>query len=116
MLFDCVLLDYDLPDLNGIQFLNLLETKTKIKIPVIMLTGHGDENIASDALRAGATDYLPKRAVSTESLKRTIGNAVEKFHLKRAVESQTNKLQRNNRVLTRKNDEIQRFTYPNQFL
>ncbi len=107
--FDCVLLDYDLPDLNGIQFLNLLETKTKIKIPVIMLTGHGDENIASDALRAGATDYLPKRAVSTESLKRTIGNAVEKFHLKRAVESQTNKLQRNNRVLTRKNDEIQRF-------
>lgn len=107
--FDCILLDYDLPDLNGIQFLNLLDSKTKINIPIIMLTGQGDETVASDALRAGASDYLPKRVVSTDSLKRTIGNAVEKFHLREAVENQTHKLERNNELLTRKNDEIQRF-------
>ena len=107
--FDCVLLDYDLPDLNGVQFLNLLDRKTKVKIPVIMLTGQGDETIASDALRAGASDYLPKRVVSTESLRRTIGNAVEKFHLRRAVEKQTHRLQVKNNELTRKHDEIQRF-------
>tara|TARA_R110002096_G_scaffold279095_3_gene473277 strand:+ start:760 stop:2058 length:1299 start_codon:yes stop_codon:yes gene_type:complete len=107
--FDCILLDYNLPDLNGIQFLSLLENNTKVNTPVIMLTGQGDETIASDALRAGASDYLPKRAVSTESLKRTINNAVEKFHLRAAVESQTHKLQKNNEELTHKHDEIQRF-------
>ena len=107
--FDCVLLDYNLPDLNGVEFLNLLDRKTKTHIPVIMLTGQGNETIAADALRAGATDYLPKRVVSTESLKRTIGNAVEKFHLRKAIESQTHRLEEKNRELMRKHDEIQRF-------
>jgi signal transduction histidine kinase len=74
-----------------------------------MLTGQGNETIAADALRAGATDYLPKRVVSTESLKRTIGNAVEKFHLRKAIENQTHRLEEKNRELMRKHDEIQRF-------
>ncbi len=107
--FDCILLDYHLPDVNGIEFLNLLNRETKIKIPVIMLTGQGNETIAVDALRAGAADYLPKRVVSTESLKRTINNAVEKFHLRNAIESQTHRLQEKNRELTHKHEEIQRF-------
>ncbi len=107
--FDCILLDYHLPDVNGIEFLNLLDRETKIKIPVIMLTGQGNETIAVDALRAGAADYLPKRVVSTESLKRTINNAVEKFHLRNAIESQTHRLQEKNRELTHKHEEIQRF-------
>lgn len=107
--FDCVLLDFNLPDLNGVEFLNLLDRKTKTRIPVIMLTGQGNETIAADALRAGATDYLPKRVVSTESLKRTIGNAVEKFHLRKAIENQTHRLEEKNRELMRKHDEIQRF-------
>ncbi len=107
--FDCILLDYNLPDLDGVEFLNLMDKQTKTRIPVIMLTGQGNETIAADALRAGATDYLPKRVVSTESLKRTIGNAVEKFHLRKAIEKQTHRLEEKNRELTRKHDEIQRF-------
>ena len=107
--FDCVLLDYNLPDLNGIEFLNRMDSQRKIQVPIIMLTGQGNETIASDALRAGATDYLPKRAASTESLKRTIGNAVEKFHLRNAIENQTHRLQEKNMELTRKHEEIQRF-------
>ncbi len=107
--FDCILLDYNLPDLNGVEFLSLLDKEIKARTPVIMLTGEGNETIAADALRSGATDYLPKRVVSTESLKRTIGNAVEKFHLRKAIESQTHRLEEKNRELTRKHDEIQRF-------
>ena len=107
--FDCILLDYNLPDLNGVEFLSLLDKEIKARTPVIMLTGEGNETIAADALRSGATDYLPKRVVSTESLKRTIGNAVEKFHLRKAIESQTHRLEETNRELTRKHDEIQRF-------
>jgi len=107
--FDCILLDYNLPDLNGIDFLNSIDRETKVKIPIIMLTGQGSETIAVEAIRAGAADYIPKRVVSTESLKRTINNAVEKFHLRNAIESQTHRLQKNNIELTRKHEEIQRF-------
>ncbi len=107
--FDCILLDFHLPDVDGIEFLNLLDRETKTKVPVIMLTGQGNETIAVDALRAGAADYLPKRVASTESLKRTINNAVEKYHLRNAVENQTHRLQKKNRELTRKHEEIQRF-------
>ncbi len=107
--FDCILLDYNLPDLNGIDFLNSIDRETKIKIPIIMLTGQGSETIAAEALRAGAADYLPKRVVSTDSLKRTINNAVEKFYLRNAIENQTHRLQKNNIELTRKHEEIQRF-------
>ncbi len=107
--FDCILLDYNLPDLSGVDFLQNLNQKTKSHTPVVMLTGQGDETIAVNALRAGASDYLPKRAVSTDSLKRAIGNAVEKYNMRKAIENQTHKLQVKNKELTQKHDEIQRF-------
>ncbi len=107
--FDCILLDYNLPDFNGVDFLNEIDRETKVKTPIIMLTGQGSETIAAEALRAGAADYLPKRVVSTDSLKRTISNAVEKCHLRNAIENQTHRLQKNNIELTRKHEEIQRF-------
>ncbi len=107
--FDCILLDYNLPDLNGVELLGSIDRETKVKTPIIILTGQGSETIAAEALRAGAADYLPKRVVSTDSLKRTIGNAVEKFHLRNAIENQTHRLQKKNIELTRKHEEIQRF-------
>lgn len=107
--FDCVLLDYYLTDLDGLQILESLNTIFQRSVPVIMLTGQGNETIAVEALRAGAVDYLPKRHVSAESLKRSIDNAIEKSFLRNAVTQQTERLQTKNRELTRKHDEIQRF-------
>lgn len=107
--FDCVLLDYHLTDLDGLQILESLNAIFHRSVPVIMLTGQGNETIAVEALRAGAVDYLPKRHVSAESLKRSIDNAIEKSYLRNAVTQQTERLQTKNRELTRKHDEIQRF-------
>jgi len=58
---DCVLLDYHLPDLNGLEFLAALADDTgDISIPVMMLTGTDNATIAVEAMKRGARDYLIK--------------------------------------------------------
>ncbi|MBC8431819.1 MAG: response regulator [Desulfobacterales bacterium] len=54
-----IITDYLLPGMNGIEFLEALSQKDK-DIPVIMITGQGDENIAVRAMKLGAKDYLVK--------------------------------------------------------
>ncbi|MFK8081797.1 MAG: ATP-binding protein [Granulosicoccus sp.] len=107
--FDCVLLDYYLPDLNGTDLIEEIEQSTCGRLPVIVLTGAGTEATAADALRSGAADYLPKCQVSTESLKRTIVNAVEKFRMKNSIKLQTQRLEKKNIDLQLKQDELLRF-------
>ncbi len=76
---DCVILDYLLVDTDGLSVLEELK-KRDIDIPVIMMTGQGDEMIAVKTLKAGAYDYLPKSILShndaTEILSYTIENAI----------------------------------------
>jgi len=66
---DCVLLDYRLPDLDGLEFLDELRGSRESSIPVVMLTGHGDETIAVAAMKRGASDYLPKHELTGEKLR-----------------------------------------------
>jgi diguanylate cyclase (GGDEF)-like protein/PAS domain S-box-containing protein len=58
---DCILLDYYLPDFNGVEFLSELADPTgELPIPVVMLTGANNAVVAVDALKRGARDYLVK--------------------------------------------------------
>ncbi len=107
---DCVLLDYKLPDLNGVEFLNSLSSAySHHAAPVIMLTGEGSEELVVEVLKSGAVDYVPKKVVSNRSLTRAIANAVEKQELRTAVENKQRKLEQTNKKLLRKHEEIQRF-------
>ena len=107
--FHCILLDYYLSDLSGLEFLTQYQQILQGGIPVIMLTGQGNETIAADSLRAGAADYMPKRNVSANSLQRAVGNTIEKYRLRNAITKQNLELKEKNKELTRKHDEIQRF-------
>ena len=57
-LFDCVLLDYQLPGGDGLDVLRTVQ-QDDTGTPVIILTGHGDEQTAVEFMKAGAADYLP---------------------------------------------------------
>ncbi len=75
---DCVLLDYMLPDLTGLEFLSELSHGALDTPAVVMLTGHGDEAIAVQAMKHGALDYLPKRDITAALLCETIQDAVRR--------------------------------------
>jgi signal transduction histidine kinase/CheY-like chemotaxis protein len=56
---DIILVDYLLPDMTGIEFLATIK-RMDYDIPVVMITGQGDEGIAVSAMKLGAQDYLVK--------------------------------------------------------
>jgi two-component system cell cycle response regulator len=89
--FDLILLDYILPDGNGLDFLKRLNKKG-IEIPVIVITARGSELIASQLIQEGAYDYLPKEMVSGQFLSRSIAGTMEKARLKREIRQAQEKL------------------------
>ncbi|WP_199268265.1 PAS domain S-box protein [Halorhabdus sp. CUG00001] len=82
--FDCIVSDFQMPDQNGIEFLKSVRGEDA-DLPFILYTGRGNEEVASDALSAGATDYLQKGSGTDqyELLANRIQNAVEKSRSQR---------------------------------
>jgi len=75
---DCILLDYNLPDINGIDLLKGLGKTTGNQVPVILLTGIDNEEIAVQAMKSGASDYLVKEDLDASLLSRTVHYAIER--------------------------------------
>jgi signal transduction histidine kinase len=83
---DCVLLDYNLPDYNGLEFLERLgRIRDSECLPVIMLTGLGNESVAVEAMKLGAQDYIAKRVLTPHLLRMAVKNAIEKIALRQRV-------------------------------
>jgi two-component system, cell cycle response regulator len=77
---DIVLLDLSLPDSFGIDTLVRLRAETP-DVPVIVLTGHDDDDISIAAMEAGAQDYIEKSRLDTSTLTRAIRYARERHRL-----------------------------------
>src|SRR5688572_22147401 len=92
--FDCVLLDYNLPGADGIEILKEIRAKGQT-VPVIALTGQGDEEIAVELMKAGAADYLNKNSLTAERLERSLRYALA---LHRADEERRQLLEREQRA------------------
>ena len=87
-----VLLDLNLPDINGIELMNELE-QLKHNPGVIVITAHGSVDMAVEAMRAGALDFLQK-PFDAERLRVTVQNALEKQNLSNLVEQYENSFDR----------------------
>jgi len=91
---DCLLLDYRLPDLDGLEFLGqLLPEPAKNFLPVIVLTGQGNEAVAVEAMKRGAQDYLLKGSVTRDRLYRAVQNAIEKAALRQKLQAMHEELE-----------------------
>ena len=92
--FDCVLLDYALPGADGVEILKEIRAKGQT-VPVIALTGQGDEEVAVELMKAGAADYLNKNSLTAERLERSLRYALA---LHRADEELRQLLEREQRA------------------
>lgn len=75
MPIDVVVLDLRLPDCAGVDTVKNVRD-TAQNVPIIVLTGNEDENVAFDCIHAGAQDYLSKAEIRTQTLRRAIGYAL----------------------------------------
>jgi signal transduction histidine kinase len=90
--FDCVFVDYRMPGDDGLHSIDALRERYPF-MPIVMVSGQGDEMVASEAIKLGATDYIAKKRIGVEAIKRCVENAMEKSALQRKVAQQQEELQ-----------------------
>ena len=86
--FDCLVTDYEMPGMDGLELLSVVDRRYP-DLPVMLLTAKGNESIASKAIAAGVTDYIPKDDLtdSPALLAKRITNAVERQTYSRQFET-----------------------------
>lgn len=103
--FDCIFVDYLLPDQDGLALAKQLQ-QLQVDAPFVVLTGQGDEQIAVEVMKAGAADYLSKHRISPTTLARTIRRAIRLHRAEYAARAANQKLQVTNDQLRQQNDEL----------
>jgi len=90
---DCIISDFDMPGQNGIEFLETVR-ETHPHLPFILYTGKGSEEVASDAISAGVTDYLQKESGTSQYavLANRIKNSVEKYRTQQELQDREHRL------------------------
>ena len=79
--YDCILLDYHLPDFDALEFLAMLSGPSSLVSPVVVITGSSDNIDAAAVLRLGVQELINKNSINVGSLTRCIENAVERFRM-----------------------------------
>jgi signal transduction histidine kinase len=97
--FDCLLLDFSLPDVTGLEFLNEALVDGELPCAVVLITGHGNEAIAVEAMKLGVQDYLVKDHVNEGRLWRAIARAVSQRELRQRLAQSMHELTAANATL-----------------
>jgi signal transduction histidine kinase len=105
--FDCIFVDYRLPDGNGLELVQALRQQG-IREPIVSLTGQSDDLIAVELMKAGASDYLSKSKVSSARLRQVFQNVMRVYHAERAVEFANHQREE---LLGQKEEFISRMTH-----
>jgi signal transduction histidine kinase/DNA-binding NarL/FixJ family response regulator len=93
---DVILLDFCLPDMSGLELFDQLKHEIfETSVPVIMLTGRGDEEVAVQAMKQGALDYLVKQHLTSDVLQIAVRNAIKQSYL----QAQLSKIQERQRLI-----------------
>ncbi|MBE9045196.1 PAS domain S-box protein [Pleurocapsales cyanobacterium LEGE 10410] len=103
-LVDVIVLDFMLPDMNGLEWLALWQQQNSEPLPpVIVLTGQGDENTAVQFIKMGAADYIVKNQLTPEKFKLAIDRAIALKQLEREKADLVSQLIAGNEELQRRN-------------
>jgi two-component system, sensor histidine kinase and response regulator len=105
--FDCIFIDYRLPDGNGIELLQKLREQG-VRVPIVSLTGQNDDRVAVDLMKAGASDYLSKSQISPAQLRQVFQNVMRVYYAEVAVELANHQREE---LLAQKEEFISRMTH-----
>jgi FixJ family two-component response regulator len=87
----CIVIDVRLPDMNGLDFHARL-IQTGVRLPVVMMTGHGDISMSVQAMKRGAVDFLPKPFRDQDMLDAVIA-AIERDRQRRVADGEVSRIQ-----------------------
>ncbi|MCE2740219.1 MAG: response regulator [Sphingobacteriales bacterium] len=96
--YDCIFLDYLLPDIDGLQLLRKLRDMA-INTPVSVMTSQGDEKIAVEMIKNGAYDYFTKNEINPDKLSKVVLAAVRLWDAERQSEVAEKQIIENNNRL-----------------
>ncbi|MFA6404302.1 MAG: PAS domain S-box protein [Salinivirgaceae bacterium] len=91
--FDLILSEFNIPGLEGLNVIQLVKTK-KPEIPVIIVTGKGSEEIAAEAMKLGAADYVIKSEKHIQNLSPAIRKVIENRKIQDAYKATLNALRK----------------------
>jgi signal transduction histidine kinase len=104
--YDCVFLDYRLPDQDVLALIDSLRS-AEIKVPLVVLTSEQDEEIAVELIKAGATDYLSKARLCSETLAQVLRHAIRIHRAEMQTALVNQQLRATNEQLVRQNQELE---------
>lgn len=99
---DCVVSDYRMPELNGLELLDAVRADHD-QLPFIILTGQGNEDVASEAIKRGATDYVTKQTIVEDGEFELLYNRIERGVYQHRARLQ---IERNRRQLRQQNEHL----------
>jgi FixJ family two-component response regulator len=100
----CIVLDIRLPDMNGLDFQAKL-TELGVRLPVVMMTGHGDIPMSVRAMKRGAVDFLPKPFHDQDMLDAVLA-AIERDRQRRTVDGDVSQLRQRFHTLTPRERQV----------
>ncbi len=110
----CIFLDFDLPDMSGLEFLIQFRRQASLKAPLIMISSLSRVNLAVEALQNGAQDFLVKDQFTPGELRRAVESAITRGILVHEIEQQqidliqkNRQLEEQRRAVEKKNSELE---------
>ena len=102
--YDAIVTDIKMPGMDGLALLDEIQ-KVRPETPTLLITGHGEHDLAVQALRRGAYDYVQK-PIDRDYFIASLGRAIEKRDLARRIELQRLELERHAHVLEHVGDGV----------
>lgn len=107
--YDVLLLDFNLPDVSALELLKIIHDERRLDVPVVLVTSQGNEEVAVQALRLGATGYIVKHAGYLWELPIALENANYHARLEREQQALRSSEERFRRLAENAPDLIYRY-------